>query len=410
MKRGKLLLVLLALLLATSACNGEPVPTTPPIHDIATCLYYYGDELTGPEAEQAAATAARYDLLILTEQNSNAAVVSRIKARDPDATVILYTNATQLANPRNEIVAANDVYPAMQQMFRWVEGNHPNWFLRDAEGNLTYAAHPYLESEYYREFWPYLDMFVFMDPTTGWRDYYAAQSGAQVGDLYDGLYSDVAMTYEEVRETVNEPDWAHDPGEDGWNRAMIDMLSAAHDAVGRDRFTMHNNGYNTWLAAGAYDGRLLEWWVQLDLERPVGGNIWRLYLDSAQETVEMGKPLCVAQYGTTAQHRLYGLASFLLIAGDESYYFFDEGGVDTGSYLAWYPEYEAPIGQPLGRYYVSSGVYRRDFETATVLVNPNDAPVAVALHEVHTTLDGAEVQGAELGPRSGTILLRGAKP
>jgi len=408
----RLLLALLALLLAALACGEGPAPTSTvsPAQDIATCLYYYGDELAGSTAEQSAAVAAQYDLLILTERNSNPAVIARIKAHNPAAAVILYTNATQLANPHNEIVAANDIYPAMQQMFHWVEANHPDWFLRDTKVALTYAAHPYLENEYYREFWPYLDMFVFMDPTTGWRDYYAAQSAAQVGDLYDGLYSDVAMTYEEVRETVNALDWAHDPGEEGWNLAMVEMLNATHDAIGRGRFTMHNNGYNAWLAADAYDGRLLEWWVQLDMDEPLGGDTWRLYLDSAQETVEMGKALCVAQYGTTAQHRLYGLASFLLIAGKDSYYFFDEGGVDTGSYLAWHSEYDAPIGRPLGGYYVSGDVYRRDFENATILVNPADTSVAVALDEVHTTLDGAEARRIELGPRSGTILLHGPPP
>jgi hypothetical protein len=400
----------MCLILAGSACEEEPAEVPSSTHDIGVCLYYYGDELIGPEAEKAAALAAQYDLLVLTEKNSNSEVIAGIKKRNRDTTIILYTNATQLANPYNEIVAAENIYPNMQQMFRWIEANHPDWFLRDTEGEFIYPAHPYFESEYYREFWPYLDMFIFMDPATGWADYYASQSAEQIGDIYDGLYSDVAMTYEEVRETVNALDWVHDPGEKGWNQAMIKMLDAAHEAVGRDRFTMYNNGYNLWAVADAYDGRLLEWWVQLDMDEPLGGDIWKMYLDSAQETVKMGKALCVAQYGTSARDRMYGLASFLLIAGDQSYYFFDEGGVDTGSYLAWYPEYEAAIGEPLSDYSFNDGVYRRDFTKGTVLVNPSDVLVSVALDEIHTTLQGVDFQEIKLAARSGAILLRGAKP
>jgi len=80
--------------------------------------------------------------------------------------------------------------------------------------------------------------------------------------------------------------------------------------------------------------------------------------------------LLAAHYGKTAEDRMYGLTSYLLIAGDKSYYFFEEGGVDISSDLVWYKEYEAEIGDPTKAYFFADGIYQRNYTKARVLANP----------------------------------------
>lgn len=179
-----------------------------------------------------------------------------------------------------------------------------------------------------------------------------------------------------------------------------------HNVVGRDRLAIHNDGGNNWL--DVYDGRLFEWFMQYD--DVVGGDEWLHQINSAKVTADKDKILCAAHYGKTTEDRMYGLASFLLISGDKSYYFFEEGGVDTSSDLAWYKEYEAKIGKPSGDYYKKDGVYQRDFTNDKVLVNPNDSMFAktinIKLDKNYKTLEGEIVTEIALKPKTGIILLK----
>jgi len=398
--RNKIIVILAVLIVLMSGCAEKPVS----MHNIKTCLYYYGDELTDLDNETAFKIASSYDLLILTETNSNPEIINKIKKLNPDAKIIVYTNSVQLVNTHNKIIKENNIYPSMQEIFDMAEREHKDWFLLDKNGEFTYAAHPYLESEYYKDFIPYLDMWVFMDPTSGWAEYYV-EYAKNMATLYDGVYSDVGINYEELVEMINTDEWSHPINEDQWNNAMVKMFNKVHDTIGEDKITIYNNGYNCWVAAGAYDGRLLEWWMQLDMAEPVGSDYWELHMDSAKETIESGGILCAVQYGTTEEHRIYGLASLLLIANDKTYYFFDEGGVDTESKLAWYPEYEVNIGETLTNYYKRGNIYQRDFSNGKVLVNPYEKSINIKLDKTYRTLDGKIVTEITLKPKTGIILL-----
>jgi hypothetical protein len=79
------------------------------------------------------------------------------------------------------------------------------------------------------------------------------------------------------------------------------------------------------------------------------------------------------------ERRRYLLANYLLVKADRTYleYF-------ANSALEWYPEWGLDLGRPLAAAttvadLASGGVYRRDFERGTALVNPTATPVTVAL-------------------------------
>lgn len=78
--------------------------------------------------------------------------------------------------------------------------------------------------------------------------------------------------------------------------------------------------------------------------------------------------------------RLYYLGNYLLVKGHHTYLdYFSDGGP-----LEWYPEWELALGAPTSTGtkaadLLKNGVYRRDFEHGSVLVNPSGTAVNVDL-------------------------------
>jgi len=84
---------------------------------------------------------------------------------------------------------------------------------------------------------------------------------------------------------------------------------------------------------------------------------------------------------TDVATRLYYLGNYLLVKGHHAYldYFTSAGP------LEWYPEWTIDLGAPTTpqttsvQSLLNAGVYRRDFQKGSVLVNPSSAPVTVSL-------------------------------
>ncbi len=78
-------------------------------------------------------------------------------------------------------------------------------------------------------------------------------------------------------------------------------------------------------------------------------------------------------------------------------------GVET-----WFPDYEAPIGRPLGPAYKQpSGVHRRIFSHGLVLVNPTAQPRTVRLGKRYSGDGLRSVTSATMAPHTGLVLVRG---
>jgi hypothetical protein len=77
--------------------------------------------------------------------------------------------------------------------------------------------------------------------------------------------------------------------------------------------------------------------------------------------------------------RMYYLANYLLVRGDRSYLDYFAAGP-----MEWYPEWGIDLGAAVNAgasvdELLKDGVYRRDFEKGSVLVNPTSSPVTVTL-------------------------------
>jgi hypothetical protein len=83
---------------------------------------------------------------------------------------------------------------------------------------------------------------------------------------------------------------------------------------------------------------------------------------------------------TDVATRMYYLGNYLLVKGRHTYLDYFAGGP-----LEWYPEWSIDLGAPTTPAttnvadLASGGVYRRDFQKGSVLVNPTSSPVTVQL-------------------------------
>jgi Hypothetical glycosyl hydrolase family 15 len=113
---------------------------------------------------------------------------------------------------------------------------------------------------------------------------------------------------------------------------------------------------------------------------------WLAQVRRMEAVLSQGKSFLGVAQGSrdNAQMQQFGLASYLLAAGDNAYFRYSNY---THYYDAWwYPNYTASLGAPLGpRYQESTGLWRRDFACGSVSVNTS---IDVGTITVNSSLPG----------------------
>jgi hypothetical protein len=102
---------------------------------------------------------------------------------------------------------------------------------------------------------------------------------------------------------------------------------------------------------------------------------------------------------------LYAYYTYLLVAGPdrEVYWTFKEGDSSIPHY--WFREFELDLGKPLGDADLNGDVWRREFEKATVMVNPNRQEKEFVFTGTRKDVTNKEyVGGIVLSPASGNLL------
>jgi hypothetical protein len=115
---------------------------------------------------------------------------------------------------------------------------------------------------------------------------------------------------------------------------------------------------------------------------------WQMQLDRILRMVNLDKVVLLQQYVNEEQiaDRLFLLGSYLLIKGHHTYLNFE-----VSSQPEWFPEYEIPIGAPVGGIPRSIGslwradweVYAREYSRGLVLVNPSQGLREVSLPKTY---------------------------
>lgn len=156
---------------------------------------------------------------------------------------------------------------------------------------------------------------------------------------------------------------------------------------------------------------------------------WQLQLDRILGMVRQNKIVILQQYVNkeNEKDRIFLLGSYLLIKGSQSFI-----NLEYSSSPEWFPEYEIPIGQPIGEspeaisalWRSDWGIYARYYSEGLVLVNPSDEAKKVPLFQNYFnalpfgggevppdgdlsnwTNDYAQVTNIDLGPHQAAILL-----
>jgi hypothetical protein len=101
--------------------------------------------------------------------------------------------------------------------------------------------------------------------------------------------------------------------------------------------------------------------------------------------------------------RLYGLASYLMVSNGKDLL---GNGAATRPDGYW-KGYDVQLGDALGKRYLKDGVWHRDFQRGTVLVNePREPRHTVSLGATLSDLAGVKQTSISLGPAAGAVLLR----
>ena len=98
---------------------------------------------------------------------------------------------------------------------------------------------------------------------------------------------------------------------------------------------------------------------------------WLLQQHRAWSLAGRGRILICQSYPTSAQDRLFDVASYLLVQGSQSYV-----NIQTSMEAEWWPEYDVDLGAPRGAAHYGAVAWR-DFAKGRVFVNPGDSPQAV---------------------------------
>jgi hypothetical protein len=265
--------------------------------------------------------------------------------------------------------------------------NHETWFLH-------MPTSPQPNGRVLQQDWNW----YVADPASFWQDYLSASLLEVLGeDHFDGWFVD----------SCSEP-WNTDPAQwwpDGdtmfgyWTprlNSLLMTINALAKAHPLQPYIIPNAGaYVTTLsdikyygANWACDGIMIE-----------GHGHWSPgdYFDEADWQLQHNRILDHQAHGLATilqtniytpdtQDRLFVYASYLLVRGDNTYInWLGDDGLD--SILAeigqWYPEFDtdADLGPPVGappatmEAMLSGGLYRRNFGSGFVLVNPSDQPV-----------------------------------
>ena len=330
----------------------------------------------------------------------------------------IYVNVAQTSN--RTPTPWSDLYGGYNFVFQ----NHPNWFLRDSNGNIF--ANPGYPDLYPLDIGlaevrqqavqslnrmaaevPLPEWLFFDDVGAWWR----SQQYPNLMDVVPRWTQYISQVFSHARNNLNRKvainagafAGAFLDGNEGtrWiphvDAVMLEHVITFGGSSGgyqyrdyrRNRATAHHTEHT--------------WWATLQAVNAYPDKKWLL--------------MCMSDYGNTEMIR-YILASYFVMAHDNTYLMIDaRGSSEPNKYLLWLrrPEIWVPLGRPTGSWRVQAGtvsdhtgaLFARDFEYGVVLVNPTpDREYTYTLPRAYKNWDGQVVpQGTTvtIRPRTGVV-------
>lgn len=271
-----------------------------------------------------------------------------------------------------------------------ISSQHPDWFLLDTYGNRIVHNTP--AGKYY-----------CMDPgNSGWRSFFLSRAKQAQETLgWDGLFLDVVeVSLTELRGWGQLP--KKYPDNASYANAVHGMLlylySSYFQAQGRPLIP-NLGGYsdvNLWWndvydSNGAMVEAFAAGWGSSGYRSTTK---WLEQLSLAEKAQSLGKRLILVSQGSqsdyTRQQFCYG--SYLLIANGNAAFRYSSGSSYNKVWL--YPNYNLPLGKPVGARFQSGGLWIRNFETGRVSVDPVAHTATISTNSVQsaTAFSGSLLQ------------------
>jgi len=304
------------------------------------------------------------------------------------------------ANPNMKILGYKDAMGMATYLDDWTTVNaNESWFVHDASGSrimMTVFG------------WYLMDV-----GNAGWRQHWVSYVNSKINS-YDGVFTD------DVWNTI--PDWAL-PNFDKtvpssviarWHTDMMGFLQYAKaNLISGKVLFVNSDEFDTNDYLNIADGEMIEgyehapWGSITTFGRPSIDVLARKSATGKIVWAESGMDTTgVSQTQIDAMLK-YCYSSFLIgMNGAKAYWGWNLGGTYVGSIPNNYQTImDTSMGQPTGAYYVSQGVYMRDFTGGKVLFNPSANSHTVSLGGNYQLLNGAVVSSIVLALWSGEILL-----
>jgi len=352
-------------------------------------VYGYGGTPRTPAQE-----GHRYRAMVM--QHDDAGVIPRLRARNPRLKVFMYADMMS-TDPR-----APDGVPG------WVgytdaDANHPDWFLRDPDGNrLVFVGN---ETSHVMDVGNVAYQNAGLDQVIA-----KAKAGGFNGVFLDD--ANASLRWVIAGGSVECPTY---PTDAAWQAAVRSFLANVTPQLHQAGLSVIANIGGSTVTPGLWQS----WNRRLDgaMEESFGnGGAGRDSIEDGQWLPKLRHALWSEAHGklsldhtvtSTRRGARYGFATMLLAANGENLFSASEGAYTTE---VWWPEYRTArsLGSPTGRYRVlRGGIYRRTFAHGLVLVNPHvTTSRRVRLRGTYSGSGLGRIRSVVLGPTSGVVLVR----
>jgi hypothetical protein len=347
--------------------TNTPLPTRVFIENTRLAWFY-----KPPVSNDVATLARNFDLFILTRLDEP--MRDALRARGIRAPFLQYYRFDAIHDPgncnrqpyHNQIAMNPGEYCALAR-------DHPDWFLRDARGNLIANV-----SDGAR--------YILMDPgNEGWRAYWLERA-RQVHEQYgwDGIFLDnVEASLSKLKRNGTRPakyvdEAAYQSAVEGFLAQIASYTRAHNKPLFANIIALEDTGI--WFRYLAYlDGAMEEAFAVDFNNRYLAPADWERDLARLEQTQALGKDVILVAQGTRADSaRLqFAWATYLLINDGRA--FFRYAASDAYDEIWLYREYEWQLGEPLGARYQNGNLWQRDFAKGTVAVDPISHTATITL-------------------------------
>jgi len=318
-----------------------------------------------PTEEQVARIAPNYDNILFGASNRD--LIPLFKKYNPDLTFFIYVDSGL-----NPDFVQSDAGGVDDEDTEWIIENHPDWILKDKDGNLIRSGGGLSNPG---EYWP--------DPgNPEWQDYFIEKVTKllnETGGQWDGVLFDqfigTADGYARYADAAQQVNYPTDEAFQAATLEFFEVVAARIPVpiivnmegaaiVRRPAFVSEVS-----LAAGGAENEIFPEEMPIEDLRP--------YLETVQDLPSNihirinSKP---AGWAGDIDNTLFAYYCYLLIAdrNREVYWTNKEGTSDIPHY--WYREFDLDLGSSMGKIHFGGSIWSREFENAVVIVNAGEDP------------------------------------